>query len=272
MKVLLFGGSGMVGRELAHALAAHQVVAPSHTEVDIADEKSVGRSVDTEKPDFIINAAGNIDVGAIERDPISAERTNVQGAAVIACAAAQRAVPQLFMSSSYIFADSAEPYHENAVKSPTNEYGRTKAEAEDAVAACAAQSMYYIVRTSWIYSAYRGTFVDEVAKALLQGNTFEASAQRGNLTSAHDFAGAIVTHIIEDKKPGGVYHIVNEGGASRFEIAQEIARTLGVPDRLVKKRDFSPSSLRPSVLLSNTKLPPLPPWQAALRTYIMRSR
>ena len=268
MKVLLFGGSGMAGRELVRALSAHTVVAPPHAHTDIADAAAVRKTVAEEKPDFIINAAALIDVNMLERDPQSGRLINTGGAARVARAAAETGIAQLLVSSSYVFGDSPEPYAEDAPTRPTNVYGKTKAEAESVVLSCGGS----VARSSWLYSAYRDTFVDEVARALKAGETFEASPQRGNPTSGNDFASAIVKNFIESSVQNGIYHLVNEGSASRYEIACEIARTLGAPEDLVVAKDFPSSAARPSVLLINTKLPPLPRWEESLRSHITRNR
>ena len=268
MKILLFGGSGMVGRELAKAFAHHSVIAPTHAQVDIGDATMVERVVVQEKPDFTINAAAIIDVGALERDPALGVRINVQGAENIARAATARAVPHILISSSYVFGTSSQPYSEDAAKNPQNAYGKTKAGAEDALLACDSSAPRYIVRSSWLYSHYRDTFVDEVAQTLLQGKAFEASAQRGNPTHCGEFAEAVVKKFVGSSPPSGVYHIVNEGGTSRFEIACEVARTLGMPEDLVVAKEFPSSAMRPSVVLTNTKLPKLATWQESLRAYI----
>ncbi len=268
-RVLLFGGSGMVGRELIRALENHTVVAPSHAQVDITDTALIEQLIVDEKPDFIINAAAIINMNAIEQDSSFATRVNVQGASAIAHTAAAHSIPQLLVSSSYVFSDSALARAEDAVKNPTSKYGKTKAEAEDAVAECGSRAPYYIARSSWFYSRYRTTFVDEVAQTLLQDKSFESSAQRGNPTYGADFALSVVKNFIDSSAPSGVYHIVNEGDASRYEIVRGIARALHVSEDLaVAAKEFSLSTLRPSVLLINTKLPKLPPWEESLRSYL----
>jgi len=271
MKILIFGGSGMLGRELVRALAEHDVVMPSRAAVDISDTSAVERIFDEEKPDFGINAAALIDVNAIEKNPAPAWRINAEGAGVVARAAAARAVPQLFVSSSYVFADSVIAYPEDAERRPATEYGKTKAEGEDFVRTCGSSSPWYVARTSWIYSPERDTFVDEVAQTLLRGESFDASVQRGNPTYARDFATAVAAHFIDGDAESGIYHLVSAGerGASRYEIAQEIARILDIPEINVLQKDFPPAATRPSVTLKNTKLPPLPPWKESLRSYLM---
>lgn len=267
--ILLFGGSGMVGRELVRALSHHMVVTPPHTLVDITDAIAVEQSIAEVKPDFVINAAAIVNMDTIEKNEKFSSRTNVQGALVVACAVAHHSIPQLILSSSYVFGESPHSYSEDSDRNPANKYGKTKVDAEDAVIICGSSAPYYIVRTSWIYSRYRETFVDEVARTLLRGETFEASDQRGNPTCGRDFAAAVVRHIIDPLPQSGTYHIVNDGDASRYEIACEIAHTLHVPESLVVAKEFSSRAMRPSVVLVNTKLAALHQWKDALHEYLV---
>ncbi|WP_018152851.1 GDP-L-fucose synthase family protein [Leeia oryzae] len=73
MKILLTGGSGMVGRNLQqHALAGqHQLLAPSSKELNLFDAKQVQQWLSENQPDLIIHAAGR--VGGIQanmREPV----------------------------------------------------------------------------------------------------------------------------------------------------------------------------------------------------------
>lgn len=72
-KILLTGGSGMVGRNLLEAAAAQniEIIAPSSRELDLMDQLAVARYLDYVKPDFVIHAAGR--VGGIQanmREPV----------------------------------------------------------------------------------------------------------------------------------------------------------------------------------------------------------
>lgn len=60
MKILLTGGSGMVGRNiLAHSEALkHEIWAPTHAQVDLLDFQKVCEAVDNFKPELIIHTAG----------------------------------------------------------------------------------------------------------------------------------------------------------------------------------------------------------------------
>jgi len=73
MRILLTGGSGMVGQNLQeHAYAADfEVFAPSSQELDLKDQRAVVDYIETKRPDIVIHAAGQ--VGGIQAnmaDPV----------------------------------------------------------------------------------------------------------------------------------------------------------------------------------------------------------
>ena len=58
MRLLLTGASGFVGRNLREALSArHEVLAPTHGELDLLDGAAVGAFLRRERPDVVLHAA-----------------------------------------------------------------------------------------------------------------------------------------------------------------------------------------------------------------------
>lgn len=281
-KVLLFGGSGLLGTELRTTLGGidAEVLAPSSKEADMQDATSLERAIEAHKPDIIINVAALIDVNVLQKDPLPGWRINVFGASSIMRIIRERSLktPYIFMSTNYVFGDTNKPCDENEKLSPLNVYGMTKAYAETLIThyGSSSEAPFYILRTGWIYSRVRRTFVDEVAKVLLEGNTFKAVVdQWGNLTSAVDLAQCIVREFVGSRKESGVYHIINAVeneriGISRYEIACEIADILGIPRARIEKTSSAEvfAAKRPSAVLRNTKLPPLRGWKEALGEYL----
>ncbi len=282
--VILFGASGLLGRELLHAFMndSYTVVAPSRAELDVTDPIALADLFARSHPDLVINAAATIDVDVIENDPYPAWQINALGAGAIARAIGQsntRHASLVYISSNYVFGDAQEVYREDDVPSPMNTYGETKALGESLTEFyCKKAGIgYHIVRTSWLYSSHRETFVDRVAKNLLKGEKIEVSpTQFGNLTFASDLAHVVAQMCGEGAPSSGIYHLVNRvasprGGISRYEIAVCIAEAIGAPLSLIQKSSQSVAFIgkRPNhAVLINTKAYTLPPWDDSLRAYI----
>ena len=62
MKILLTGGSGMVGRNILEheKIKSHDFIAPSSKELDLLDPESIKVFLNAQKPDLVIHAAGKV--------------------------------------------------------------------------------------------------------------------------------------------------------------------------------------------------------------------
>ncbi|MBM3670512.1 MAG: sugar nucleotide-binding protein, partial [Actinobacteria bacterium] len=99
---------------------------------DLLDPDSLRRAVDSVQPDVILHCAALADHGACERDPELAQAVNVVGGEALASAGGARFV---LISTDAVFSGDTGNYTESDPVSPTTVYGRTKAEAEQAVLA-----------------------------------------------------------------------------------------------------------------------------------------
>src|SRR5262252_10431730 len=83
--LLLFGGSGQVGRQLRLALAPlGTVIAPSRAEADLTDADSLREVIARVQPLVIVNAAAVTNVDQAERDPSLATEVNATAPGVMA--------------------------------------------------------------------------------------------------------------------------------------------------------------------------------------------
>ena len=65
MKILLTGGSGMVGRNIqdyAHLYRNDEILHPSSSELNLLDFESVKKYLNQHQPDFIIHSSGIVGV------------------------------------------------------------------------------------------------------------------------------------------------------------------------------------------------------------------
>src|SRR6266542_2018358 len=126
MKILITGGAGMLGRDVALAARAvnHEPIALGHDERDIVDREGVERSVIDNNPRAVINCAAWTDVDGAESHLDEAFAANGTGAGIVAAAATSLNVPVIYPSSDYVFDGSREDgYVESDQTNPLSAYG-----------------------------------------------------------------------------------------------------------------------------------------------------
>src|SRR5262249_22077168 len=230
MRVLLLGGTGQVGAEIVLSAAARaEVVAPGSAEFDLKDRAAIGRIVEAERWDIVINAAAYTDVDGAESNEAMAFAINAEAPARIAAAAGQRGIPLIHISTDYVFDGSkGAPYVESDAVGPLNAYGRSKEVGERNVRDASPQ--HIILRTSWVYSRRRKNFVKTILRLAAARDQLKVVAdQHGCPTSASDIAKAcldIAEHCVSDSRhaPYGIYHYTGAGETSWFEFATAIIR------------------------------------------------
>jgi dTDP-4-dehydrorhamnose reductase len=282
VRLLVFGGWGQLGSDLWEAASAdHQMIRPSHDEVDVTDAAAVQAVVGTVRPDAVVNAAAFHRVGECEDRPDLAFAVNSTGALNVARAAAAHGARCVFVSTDYVF-DGSNPdgYREDDPVAPVNVYGVSKWAGERLVAIADPNAV--IVRGSGMFghagsSGKGGNFVETVlSKAAGSQPISVADDQVFSPTSTRDMAERLLL-LLERDAPSGVYHLANAGACSWFEFAREIFKVGGLDADLSPRRSDGDPIPRPRCsALIDTKteslgLPPARPWQEALRSY-MESR
>ncbi len=130
MRILLAGGTGMVGRNILEApgAAAHDILVPTRSELDLFDSGAVAAFIAAHRPDLIVNAAGR--VGGIQanmRDPVAFMVENLDIGRNLVMGAVRAGVPGfLNLGSSCMYPRASEnPLREECVldgaPEPTNE-------------------------------------------------------------------------------------------------------------------------------------------------------
>ena len=208
-KILVFGANGQVGREIIRR-AGDAATGFDRASVDISDAAAVKHAVRKHPPLAIVNAAGYTAVDQAETDIDAALRTNRDGAAVLAEAAASANVPVVQISTDYVF-DGAKrtPYREDDPVAPISAYGRSKEAGERQVRSICAQHL--ILRTSWVFSPYGTNFVRTMLRLGAERPELRiVDDQTGCPTAAADLAGAILAVLAKAAEPGfaawGTYH------------------------------------------------------------------
>jgi len=234
--VLLFGGTGQVGRELHQELATLGiVVAPPRSDADLARPDTVREAIRRVRPSVVINTAALTNVDQSERDPQLARTLNHVAPGVMADAARDVGALLVHYSTDYVF-DGArdQPYTEDDEPNPINVYGASKLAGERSVAASG--SAFLVLRTSWVYSRTGAGFVPTILRQLDEpGDIRVVADQTGSPTWSRALARSTVAllrglvnqgEVVLPEASRGVYHLGGSGAASRVEIAKEIITAL----------------------------------------------
>jgi len=274
MKILLTGHKGQLGRTLLPLLAAHDIYGLDLPEHDITDRPALCALARDFRPDLILHPAAFTNVDGCARDPVLAYRVNGMGTQNVALTAAEVGAEMLYVSTNEVFDGNAvEPYHEWAAINPINAYGRSKLAGEWYVRHLLTR--FYIVRTMWLYAAGGRNFPHRIIElADEHGSLNVVTDEVGNPTYAADLARAIAALV--ETHAYGVYHLINEGIASRYEFAQEILRLSGrehISLAPITSADFQRASTPPLYApLANTAAAALGiylrPWKEALAEFL----
>ena len=192
--ILVLGGHGQLGTELVVRAGELGIplTAVGHTEVDVADPKTIARAVARYRPTLIVNAAAYNDVDKAETQAAAAQRTNALGAAVAAASAKRAGLPIIHLSTDYVFdGEKTAAYREDDPIGPLSVYGRSKAKGDEGVRN--GHPQHLILRTSWLYGIHGTNFLKRVVRLASERDVLGfVAAQRGSPTATADLAKAIL--------------------------------------------------------------------------------
>jgi dTDP-4-dehydrorhamnose reductase len=274
MRVLIFGASGMLGKDLLSAFAQNEneVIGLGSKDADLRDEQQVLSVIHKARPDWIILSAAYADVDGCEADRAKAFAINRDGAIRVARAAAENRSGLAFISSDYVFnGEKRDPYETSDPLDPINVYGRSKAEAETALREITPDCC--IIRTSWLFAVGGKCFPETMLKlASTQPELRVVDDQRGSPTYTPDLAKAIAE--LTQKRASGIVHVTNSGSCSWFEFAQAILADRSPQTKVVPvtTAEFPRPAKRPAnSVLSGRSLHALgielPEWRDALQRF-----
>jgi dTDP-4-dehydrorhamnose reductase len=255
MRVLVTGASGQVGTEVVAVCraAGDDVVACTHTTLDVTDRDAVLAVITTCAPDAVVHAAAWTAVDACEADPDRAFAVNALGARHVAEATGLAGARLLYLSTDYVFdGTKPEPYVEWDVPNPRSVYGASKLAGEHEVATLGIAAT--VVRLSWVCGAAGPNMVKTVLRlAADPGELRFVDDQRGRPTFA-DSAAPLLRRLLVERRPG-LFHVTNRGAVSWFEFARAVLDAAGADAaRVVPIRTADLVPARPAARPANSVL------------------
>lgn len=282
--MLVTGAAGMVGSYVRQVFHDWHLTLTDWVDgslcLDIRDPGAVMRLVEEARPDFVMHLAAATDVDRCEQDPDWAFHVNALGTQNVALACQMHSVPLIYLSTAAVFSgDKMDPYNEFDPTKPANTYGHSKLGGEQIISTLLQR--YYIVRAGWMIGGGKEKdkkFIGKLVRLILEGRT-ELSVvddKVGSPTYAKDLLEGIRSLI--ESGYYGLYHMVNRGCGSRYEIALALRDALQRPDVSIVpvSSEFFPlpAPRGRSEALRNLKLELLGldqmrPWEDAVRAYVV---
>jgi dTDP-4-dehydrorhamnose reductase len=281
--ILVTGAAGMVGSYLTEVFRPEELyltdMNASHgiASLDVRDAGEVTRLVGLIRPDHVLHLAAETDVDRCERDPAHAFLSNATATGIVAEACVKYHADIIYISTCGVF-DGAKttPYTEFDEPTPVTEYGKAKLAGETLVREICKN--WYIVRAGWMFGGgfKDKKFVGKVASQCAAGapSLRCVTDKFGSPTYAKDLLRMVKQ--LTERRMYGLFHGVNQGCCSRYDVAVEIAAYLGTGTKIVpaSSADFQLSASRPAseaVLSQNLDelgIRPMRIWKDALHEYL----
>ena len=242
MKLLVFGQTGQVARELARA--APEALFLGRDQADLSNPAACAATIRAHRPDAVINAAAWTAVDKAEAEENAATVVNGHAPGAMAQACADLGTPLVHISTDYVFDGVGTlPFRPSDPTAPLGAYGRSKLVGEEAVRASGAH--HVILRTSWVFSAHGANFVKTMLRLGADRPQLRVVAdQIGGPTPADAIAAACLAlaSALRDGAKGGTHHF---SGAPEISWAGFARETFSQAGMAVTVEDI-PSSAYPT--------------------------
>ena len=247
---------------------------------DVRDFAAIRKSIFDFKPDLIINLAALTDLEFCEKEQENSWLTNGLGAENLGLVANELDVSYVYISTAGIFGGERDLYNDFHAPNPLSVYAQSKYYGEEYVRNSVKK--HFVLRAGWMMGggpAKDKKFINKIYKQICAGSKelFVVDDKLGTPTFTVDFANGLCT--IVESEQYGLYNQVCNGAASRFVVAQEFVRLMGltekvkvtvVPSDYFKEQYFAPrpaSEKLVNLKLNQRGLNRMRDWQVCLEEY-----
>lgn len=240
-KVLVLGSDGQVGKELKKC-APNNFIFLSKKEIDINNHNKVRKIIIKKKPKIIINLAAYTNVDESEINKLDCLNTNYLSIINLINFIKEKNILFFYISTDYVFdGKKKNKYKEYNKKNPINFYGLTKSLSEDYI--IDHSDNYLILRTSWIYSDNKSSFLYKVLKLIKNNkNVYGVIDNYSGPTSAFNLSKAII-FIIKKKIRNKILHFNDNKKLSPYQFISIIKKKFPKSTSILKKIKYRETKL-----------------------------
>lgn len=243
MDILITGGAGFVGSNLARFFAPHMsvivadVVSPAQTrtsvtwvKLDVTDAEATLSTIEQVSPRVVIHAAGNKNVLYCEEQPDEAHKVNALGTQNVARACRTVGAHMIYISTDLVFSCTDGGYKETDTPHPTLVYGKTKLQGEEF--ALQVLNEVAICRSGGIFG--RGSaLLRWLSGELRAGRSVECFTDVYNTPTYAENLAEMIRAIIQQRL-SGIFHTVGRERVNRFQFFQAYAAQFGLDVSLLR--------------------------------------
>jgi dTDP-4-dehydrorhamnose reductase len=234
MRILVTGANGQLGRVLVDKLSAeHDVTGVDTDTCDVTDLQAVKSTFADSRPELVLHAAALTKVDYCAENPDEALRVNGYGTYNVALTCQQHDAPLMYVSSNEVF-DGQNPaaYLEHDATHAINPYGYSKLVGERLLRDLL--NKFYIVRTSWLFGHGGRNFIHAILNRAQEGKPLRVVVNEvATPTYVNDLAEAMIQ--LAATAQYGIYHLVNDGRASRWAFARHVLDITGYQDTPIER-------------------------------------
>ena len=278
LKALVFGSSGLLGRALSKTLELRgwNTIPLTRADGDLLDGSFLEKIVDLHKPDYVFNCAAFTNVDGAEDNIEEAFAINEKFPENLAKILAGREKGMLFhFGTDFVFSGAVARDHlETDRTEPLNVYGASKLAGENKILEFLPERSC-VIRTAWLFGFGRKNFVDTILSLAASRPTLQVvNDQTGSPTFADDLAN--FSERLAQGGQTGLFHGVNSGRASWFELAKKAVELAGISCEIkpISSAEWPQKANRPAFsVLDNSRLANAlgyepRNWQDALAEYV----
>jgi dTDP-4-dehydrorhamnose reductase len=290
-RIYIAGCGGMLGEAVYERFApiaevrATDIVLnePWLSHGDVRDYAAMAAQIADFRPHVIVNLAAMTDLEECEGDPDRAFTTNALGAENLGLLALEHDAIYVYVSTAGIFGGEKAFYTDYDTPNPLGCYARSKYYGECYVRQSVRK--HFAIRAGWMMGGgprKDKKFVNKIYRQLAAGKRtlHVVDDKLGTPTYTVDFARGI--HRLLESELYGLYNQVCGGSGSRFDVAVELVRALGLERSVVVEKvgsDFFAGeyfAARPAseqlvnAKLDARKLNVMREWRVCLAEYLQR--
>ena len=276
MKILLTGSNGQLGHDFKKIFNKKNIeyIATDYKELDITSDKDLNKFFqENEGITHVINCAAYNDVDKAETDK-KVWLLNAEAPKKLAEFSKKIGAIFVTYTTDFVFdGEKNSPYMEDDKTNGISEYGKSKAQGEKDV--LEAYDRSFVIRTSWVFGIANNNFNKQVINWSKSRNELNIVDDQVSVPTYSMDLAEFSWKLIQTGK-FGLYHITNDGIASKYDQAKYVLEKIGWKGTLgrAKTVDFNLPAKRPAYSkLDSSKVEKLlgekiPTWQSGIDRFL----